>query len=133
MKLAKNEYCYYKSSELINWKEDRISTRRINYGGLTATIHIARGLNYRLGSINTAINKSTHIVTVLTGTLFLTNKRIIVASDNQIKAYTFKRLLKMEPYSDGVALYSSAGKRVILDGFADATHFNIYLNRLTSE
>lgn len=133
LKLSKNEYCYYKSSEPINWKEDRISTRRINYGGLTATIHIAKGLNYRLGSINTAINKSTHIVTVLTGTLFLTNKRIIVASDNQIKAYTFKRLLKMEPYSDGVALYSSAGKRVILDGFTDATHFNIYLDRLTSE
>lgn len=133
LKLAKNEYCYYKSSKPINWKEDRVSTRRINYGGLTATIHIAKGLNYRLGSINTAINKSTHIVTVLTGTLFLTNKRIIVASDNQIKAYTFKRLLKMEPYSDGVALYSSAGKRVILDGFTDATHFNIYLDRLTSE
>ncbi len=133
LKLSKNEYCYYKSSEPINWKEDRVSTRRINYGGLTATIHIAKGLNYRLGSINTAINKSTHIVTVLTGTLFLTNKRIIVASDNQIKAYTFKRLLKMEPYSDGVALYSSAGKRVILDGFTDATHFNIYLDRLTSE
>ncbi|OYS90766.1 hypothetical protein CBG18_05150, partial [Limosilactobacillus reuteri] len=128
LKLSKNEYCYYKSSEPINWKEDRVSTRRINYGGLTATIHIAKGLNYRLGSINTAINKSAHIVTVLTGTLFLTNKRIIVASDNQIKAYTFKRLLKMEPYSDGVALYSSAGKRVILDGFTDATHFNIYLD-----
>lgn len=133
LKLSKNEYCYYKSSEPINWKEDRVSTRRINYGGLTATIHIAKGLNYRLGSINTAINKSTRIVTVLTGTLFLTNKRIIVASNNKIKAYTFKRLLKMEPYSDGVALYSSAGKRVILDGFTDATHFNIYLDRLTSE
>lgn len=131
LKLAKNEYCYYKSSEPINWKEDRVSTRRINYGGLTTTIHIAKGFNYRLGSINTAIKKSTHIVTVLTGTLFLTNKRIIITSDNQIKVYRFERLLKMEPYLDGVTLYSSAGKRVILDGFTDATHFNIYLDRLT--
>lgn len=133
LKLSKTEYCYYRSSEPVNWKEDRVTTRRVNYGGLTTTIHIAKGINYRLGSINTGIHRNTRLTTIITGTLFLTNKRLIVANDNQLKTYTFRRLLKMEPYSDGTILYSSAGKRVVLDGFNDATKFNIYLDRLTSE
>ena len=131
--LKKNVYWYLAISVLINWKEDRSKTRRVNYGGLTSSIHIAKGLNYRLGSVKTDIQKENYIVTLFTGALFLTNKRIILVNKEGSKAYPFTRLLRATPYRDGVALYSNAGKRVILDGFSDAEKFNIYLDRLLSE
>lgn len=131
--LKKNEYCYLAIPEKINWKEQRTKSQRINYSGLTGSVHIAKGINYRLGSIKTQSKKENYVVNLFTGALFLTNKRIILVNHNGSKAYTFTRLLKFTPYSDGVILQSSAGKQVILDGFSDARQFNIYLSRLTTE
>lgn len=133
LKLKKNEYSYFISDESITWSEERVHTRRINYGGLTGSIHIAKGLNYRLGSVRTDIQRDKVLEPVFSGILVLTNKRIIVTNGEQAKTYMFTRLLKLKPYTDGVALISNAGKKVVLSGFKDAMRFNIYLDRLTSD
>lgn len=130
--LKNNEYCYLAIAELINWKENRTKTKKINYGGLTGSFHIAKGINYRLGSINTDSQKINYIVTLFTGALFLTNKRIILVNRQGSKAFLLSGLLRAIPYSDGVALIRSSGKQVILDGFSDAEKFNIYLDRIVS-
>lgn len=133
LKLKKTEYAIYSPDSQITWSESRSRTKRINYGGLTSSIHIAKGLNYRMGSIRTASQKEEYMKEIVTGALALTNKRIIVTNGVDAKSYPFTRLLRMVPYSDGVELISDSGKKVRLSGFDDATRFNIYLDRLTSE
>lgn len=133
LKLKKTEYAIYSPGSQITWSESRSRTKRINYGGLTSSIHIAKGLNYRMGSIRTASQKEEYMKEIVTGALALTNKRIIVTNGVDAKSYPFTRLLRMVPYNDGVELISDSGKKVILSGFDDATRFNIYLDRLTSE
>ena len=133
LKLKKTEYAIYSPDSQITWSESRSRTKRINYGGLTSSIHIAKGLNYRMGSIRTASQKEEYMKEIVTGALALTNKRIIVTNGTDAKSYPFTRLLRMVPYNDGVELISDSGKKVILSGFDDATRFNIYLDRLTSE
>ena len=133
LKLKKAEYAIYSPNSQITWSESRSRTKRINYGGFTSTIHIAKGLNYRIGSIRTAFQKEEYMKQIVTGTLALTNKRIIVTNGTEAKSYLFTRLLRMVPYDDGVELISDSGKKVILSGFNDATRFNIYLDRLTSD
>lgn len=131
--LKKNEYGYYAYNHDITWSEERSRTKRINYSGPTGTIHIAKGLNYRLGSIRTDIEHETYLKEVFKGALLLTNKRIILGNNDGVKAYPFTRLLKVIPYKDGAVLCSESGKRVILEGFDDATPFNIILDRLLTE
>lgn len=133
LKLKKTEYAIYSPDSQITWSESRSRTKRINYGGLTSSIHIAKGLNYRMGSIRTASQKEEYLKEIVTGALALTNKRIIVTNGTDAKSYPFTRLLRMVPYDDGVELIGDSGKKVILSGFNDATRFNIYLDRLTSE
>lgn len=132
VKLKKTEYAIYAASEPITWSESRTRTKRINYGGLTSNVHIMKGLNYRAGSIRTQAQKEEYMQDVLTGALALTNRRIIVINGDKAKSYPFTRLLRIEPYHDGTELISDSGKKVILSGFKDATRFNIYLDRLTS-
>ena len=110
--LKKNEYAYYAYDQEINWLEERSKTSRINYGGLTGTIHIAKGLNYRLGSIKTDIKHETYLKQIFNGMVVLTNKRIILINQQGVKAYPFTRLLSTIPYDDGVVLCSESGKKV---------------------
>lgn len=132
--LKKQEYAYYAYNDNdIIWSEERSKTSRVNYGGLTGRIHIAKGLNYRLGSIKTDIQHEKVLKEIFRGSLLLTNKRIILGNNDGIKAYPFTRLLKVIPYSDAVVLCSESGKRVILQGFNDAEPFEIILDRLLTE
>ena len=131
--LRKNEYAYYAYNHYVTWSEERKKTSRINYGGLTGTIHIAKGLNYRLGSIKTDIEHSTYMKEIFQGSLLLTNKRIILGNNEGVKAYPFTRLLRVIPYSDGTVLCSESGKKVYLTGFDDAMPFNIMLDRVLTE
>lgn len=131
--LKKNEYAYYAYNHYVKWLEERSRTSRINYGGLTGTIHIAKGLNYRLGSIKTDIQHENYLKRIFSGSVLLTNKRIILGNNEGVKAYPFTRLLKAIPYEDGVVLCSESGKKVILEGFDDAEPFNIILDRLLTE
>lgn len=131
--LKKNEYAYYAYNHNVEWLEERSRTSRINYGGLTGTIHIAKGLNYRLGSIKTDIQHENYLKLIFNGAVLLTNKRIILGNNEGVKAYPFTRLLKAIPYKDGVVLCSESGKKVILEGFDDAEPFNIILDRLLTE
>lgn len=133
IKLKKTEYCYYVSPGEVTWSEEKSKVKRINYGGFTGNIHIAKGLNYRLGSIRTEAQRINYWDDILTGHIFLTNRRVIVMNDDHAKSYPFTRLMRMIPYNDGVELISDAGKRTIIKDLPDAERFNIYLDRLTTK
>ena len=134
IKLAKTEAVYFSTYNDISWKEERSKSIRINYGGLTGNIHIAKGLNYRLGSIKAQTQHEKYWKEIFRGRLLLTDRRIILVSHDGAKAYRFTRLLRVMPFSDATVLVSESGKQTILDGFLgyDAEEFNILLDRLTS-
>lgn len=133
--LAKTEYVYFKTYYHISWNEQRTRSRRINYGGLTGSIHIAKGLNYRLGSIRAETQKETYLKEVFVGHLLLTDRRIVLLNSDSAKAYRFTRILRVIPYSDGAVIVSESGKQTILTGFQgnDGEEFNILLDRLMNE
>lgn len=128
--LKKNEYGYLAIPELITWNEDRTRTKRVNYAGPTASIHIMKGLNYRVGSVSVNTEKTTKIVPIFTGAVFLTNKRIFLVNHQGSKAINLSGIVQIIPYTDGVALFRESGKRILLTGFSDAERFNIYLQRI---
>lgn len=131
--LKPREYGYYAYNDNIEWYEERQRTNKVRFAGPVANIHIAKGLNYRLGSINTDIQHEQYLKLIFNGALLLTNKRIILGNSEGVKAYPLSRLLRAIPYSDGVVLCSESGKKVILTGFDDATEFNILLDRILTE
>ncbi|RMC38154.1 hypothetical protein F5ESL0236_08350 [Lactobacillus sp. ESL0236] len=131
--LRKNEFCYLSVDENITWSEDRVRSRRINYGGPTATIHIAKGLNYRLGSVSARTEKYSEVTPIFNGALYLTNKRIFLVNNEGTKTLVLSGIVSITPYSDGVELFRQSGKRILLTGFSDAAKFNIYLQRILND
>ncbi|WEV50506.1 hypothetical protein OZX69_05960 [Lactobacillus sp. ESL0731] len=131
--LRKNEFCYLSVDENIIWSEDRVRSKRTNYSGPTATIHIAKGLNYRLGSISAKTEKYSEITPIFNGGLYLTNKRIFLVNNQGTKALVLSGIVSVTPYSDGTELFRQSGKRILLTGFSDAAKFNIYLQRILND
>ena len=131
--LRKNEFCYLSVDENITWSEDRVRSRRINYGGPTATIHIAKGLNYRLGSVSARTEKYSEVTPIFNGALYLTNKRIFLVNNEGTKTLVLSGIVSITPYSDGIELFRQSGKRILLTGFSDAAKFNIYLQRILND
>lgn len=132
--LKPKEWIYYAESQPITWSEIRSKTKRINYGGFTSSIHIMKGLNYRVGSIRTEVQHEDYIKQIFKGSPLLTNRRIILynANDGTAKAYPFTKMLKATAYTDGTVLSSEAGKQVILTGLENPDEFNVLLQRLSS-
>lgn len=131
--LRKNEFCYLSVDEDITWSEDRVRSRRTNYGGPTATIHIAKGLNYRLGSVSARTEKYSEVTPIFNGALYLTNKRIFLVNNEGTKTLVLSGIVSITPYSDGIELFRQSGKRILLTGFSDATKFNIYIQRILND
>lgn len=131
--LKRNEFCYLAINEVITWNEDRTRTKRINYSGPTASVHLMKGLNYRVGSVSVRSEKVTETIPVFSGKLLLTNKRVFLLGNNGLKAITLSSIVMTSAYTDGTALYRASGKRILLTGFSDAARFNIYLERILND
>lgn len=130
--LKSNEFCYCAPKERVKWQEERTRTVRTNYSGLTSNIRIAKGLNYRMGSIKHSSNKVTEWNEVFVGIPFLTNKRIIFVNENGIKVINLSNIVGIKPFVDGAYLYRESGKVILLRDF-DATEFNVILNRILNK
>ena len=73
--LQKSETCHFTAH--CEWWELRTRTTRINYAGPTASIRIAKGLRFRLGSIAPQRVTTDELTRIDQGTVFFTNKRVI--------------------------------------------------------
>lgn len=128
--LKKDEYCYLAIPENITWNEDRTRTKRIGYSGPTATVRIAKGFSYRVGSASVSSERITELKEVFSGGLFLTNKRIILLNSTGMKILNISKIVRLDSYTDGITLFRDSGKRIVLAGFSNAEKFNIYLQRI---
>lgn len=129
--LQKAEKCYFKThTDLL---EFRTVTQRINYSGVTYRVKIAKGLYYRVGSIKPQRITSEHLVNIDSGTLYLTNKRLIFVGLRKNSTIKIDKILSVTPYSDGVEIIKDSGKNPVYKFNADSELFTMILTRLINE
>jgi uncharacterized tellurite resistance protein B-like protein len=129
--IQKSENLYFMGH--VNWQEQRRVTKRINYGGPTARIKIAKGVYYRMGSI-AAKSVSEDVWKVIdSGNLYLTNKRLIFMGSKGNKTIRLNKILDIIPYKNGVDIQKDAGKSPFLEFSTNVDIFSMMLVRLIDE
>lgn len=106
--LQRKEVCHYTCQ--CSWRELRTRTVRVNYSGPTARIRIMKGVSWRVGSIAAQRVTETNLVEVTRGTLYVTNKRLILDGTTGNKALTWRTVFGQELFADAIKLEKSSGK-----------------------
>lgn len=110
--LQKNEFWHF--SAPVQWYELRTRTVRINYHGPVASIRIARGLRYRFGSITPQRITRDELTLVDTGTVYLTNKRVIFNGEKKNTSIRYSAMIGIEVFSDALKLEKANGRSPLL-------------------
>ncbi len=126
--LGKQEVCYFRTSA--DWYEKRTVTKRLNYSGPTASIRIMKGVRYRAGSLNIQRVKSEEWKHLNSGTLYLTNKRLIFTGNHKSSIINLNKILSFIPYSDGVEISKETGRSPLLQFTENNELFVVILSRL---
>lgn len=129
--LQKREVCYLK--QYTKWHEYRAQTKRVNYGGPTMRIRIAKGLYYRAGSLNVQRVSEEVLKLIDVGMIYITNKRLIFAGEKKNTNIRFSRIIDFKGYSNGVDIIKDAGKSPFLELSEDADLFLAVLSRAISD
>jgi hypothetical protein len=106
--LQKKELCHYKAG--VSLYEKRKVTEGVRYSGPTYRLRIAKGFSYRLGNISTQRVSKDVMTLIDSGTLYITNKRIIFNGSKGTKTIRYNQIIDLHPYSDGVEIVKETGK-----------------------
>lgn len=128
LSLQKAEECYFSTS--VGWYELRTETTRYNYAGTTARIKIMKGVYYRVGSVKVQPIKRDVLRQIDSGTLYLTNKRIIFVGSKKNSNIRLDKVLSFTPYSDGIEIGKDTGKSPFLSFTNNLEIFELLLSRL---
>ncbi len=128
LSLQKSEECYFSTSA--SWHELRTETTRYNYNGPTARIKIMKGVYYRVGSVKVQPVKRDVLRIIDSGTLYLTNKRIIFVGGKKNSNIRLDKVLSFTPYSDGIEIGKDTGKSPFLSFTNNLEIFELLLSRL---
>jgi len=129
--LQKNEECYFITN--CNWYEYRKVTKRINYGGPTFRIKIAKGVYWRTGSLGVQRVSENVLSLIDSGRLFLTNKRIIFIGDKKAKNIRLNKILDFTPYKNGVEIIKDSGKSPFLEFDKGIDIFSMILGKVLTD
>ena len=129
--IQKSENLYFRTS--VKWLEQRKVTKRINYGGPTARIKIAKGVYYRMGSVGVQKVSEDVWQTIDSGQLYLTNKRLIFMGRNGNKTIQLNKILDFKPYKNGIDIQKETGKSPFLEFNHNVDIFSMILVRLMDE
>ena len=127
--LQKSEICHFQTYN-VNWYELRTVTTRVAYSGYSTRIKIAKGFYLRTGSYTPRTYTTEQMKLIDSGTLYLTNKRIIFSGRLKSSNIRLEKIIDYEPYSDGVEIRKDAGKNPVLKIGSEADVFCIILGRL---
>ena len=117
----------------VNWHEYRRVTQRIQYGGPTMRVKLARGIYYRAGDLGVKRVTSDELKLIDTGTMYLTSKRVIFMGERGNKTIRLNRILAFEPFTNGVMLQKDKGKSPFLEFSVGTDIFSLMIKRLMSE
>jgi predicted transcriptional regulator len=126
--LRKGEEAYL--SLPVDWYEYRSRTRRINYGGPTARIRIARGIYWSAGSLGVERVSEDYLKLIDSGLLYITNKRLLFMGQKGNKQLPYYRILTYEPFSNGLSLQKDSGPTPFLEMESQVDFATILLDRM---
>lgn len=129
--LQKNEKCYFQTQ--VDWLEQRRITKRINYGGPTLSIKIAKGLYWRTGSLGVQRVSEDVWTKIDSGTLYLTSKKIIFMGSKGNKSIQLNKILDFTAYKNGVDIQKETGKSPFLQFDRNIDIFAMTLGRAIGE
>ena len=129
--LQGNESLHFKTD--ITWQEQRKVITSYNYAGPTARFKIAKGVSYRLGSMSVRPQTEDVWQTIDSGTIYLTNKRLIFMGQRGNKTIPLNKILDFKPYSDGVDIQKDSGKSPFLKFSDDTELFAMILHSLMNQ
>jgi hypothetical protein len=127
IRLQKNEACY--AEERVDWYENRTVTRRVRYAGVGGRVRIAKGIYLRLGEVAVQPVQEDILKHIDSGTVFLTNKRLIFMGVRKNTTIQLKKVLDFVPYSNGIEIEKETGKSPFLQFSNELDLFALKLDR----
>lgn len=101
----------FKEGEVLHWavagslmKRKKVTTR-VNYGGLTGSIKIMKGVRYRVGSIGVSSVSKEILDNEDSGAFYVTNQRIGYLGYRKQFSFPFKKIGSLELRSDGLHIF----------------------------
>jgi hypothetical protein len=91
------------------WEPRAVRQSTGGYGG--PSFRIAKGVYWRLGAFKAQSESHEELRTIDQGTFTLTNKRLIFSGAKRTVDIKLDKLVSIEPYSDGIAVRSSAKQK----------------------
>jgi len=131
IRIQKSEHCYFAGN--CNWFEQRRVTKRINYGGPTMRIKIAKGLYWRMGSLAVQPVSEESWRLIDEGEFYLTNKRLIFMGASGNKTIRLTKILDFTAYQNGIEIQKDTGKSPFLEFSDGADLFAMILGRAISD
>jgi len=132
IRLPKTERCYF-YVDAVYYEPRKVHTGRVNYGGLTYRYRIAKGLYLRMGTLNFYPQTEEKLVPLDSGTVFITNKKILFVGNKGSRKIDLRRIIDFKPYRDGIQIIKDAGRSPFLKLDTDIELLVVLLNRLLSE
>ncbi|HEX8577705.1 MAG TPA: hypothetical protein VF677_15570 [Flavobacterium sp.] len=130
--IQKTEVCHLKISN-VNWYELRSVGQRVNCSGYSTSFKVAKGFYLRSGNYKSQNYRVDKMKLIDTGTIYLTNKRIIFTGTNKNSNIRIDKILNFTPYTDGVEIGKETGKSPMLQIKQNADIFCMMLERILNE
>lgn len=115
LKLGKDESVYFRGPA--EWYEYRKVRQRIDYGGFSGRIRIAKGLSFRYGSVAYRAPSVDELLLIATGDLVLTNKRaLFLSAKGANKSIPWRSVVRVSMNSHNeFVLEKATGKSPVLN------------------
>jgi len=126
--IQKSERCHFKA-EQVSWYELRSVRHRV--AGHSTSFRIAKGF-YLRSSIPASSYSTDEMKLIDTGTLYLTNKRIIFDGNKKNSNIRLEKIVNITPFSNGVEIDKDTGKSPSLE-IKNVDVFCMILERLLRE
>jgi hypothetical protein len=125
--LQRGERCHFSSDA--KWYEKRTVTKAVRYGGPAISVKIVKGLYYRAGSYQVQRVTQEETRQVSSGTLYITDKRIVFHGQPKNGSIRFNNIISFVPYADGIEIEKTSGRNPIFT-FGDGEFASVLLGAL---
>ena len=115
----------FKKDEIIHWlcsgylKKRKKVLRNITYGGFIGSIKIAKGLRYRVASMDLATQSSEIIADEDFGNFWLTNQRVGFLGERKNFNLPYNKILSFEVYKDAIIIHKDGRENPYIIGLED--------------
>ena len=92
-----------------------------------------KGVRYKVGSFKPERITSEEWKQIDLGTIYLTNKRIILLGHNKSANIKINKILSFTPYTDGIEITKDMGRNPFLKFTTNTDIFSSILSRLLNE